>query len=96
MKQYYVYILTNWNDKVMYVGVTGDLKRRLYEHKNKLVDGFTKTYNVNKLVYYETYSDPDSAIRREKQIKGLTRLKKNAIVEKENPDYHDISLNWKE
>ena len=95
MKQYYVYILTNWNDKVMYVGVTGDLKRRLYEHKNKLVDGFTKTYNVNKLVYYEIYTDPDQAIRREKQIKGLTRIKKNAIVEKDNPDYFDISLKWK-
>ena len=70
---YYVYILTNWNNKVMYVGVTNDLERRLYEHKNKLADGFTKKYNVTKLVYFDYTNDVKSAIEREKQIKGWTR-----------------------
>ena len=70
MYDYYVYILTNWNNKVMYIGVTNNLQRRLYEHKSKLVEGFTKQYNVNKLVYYEHTTDINSAIAREKQLKG--------------------------
>ena len=67
---YFVYILTNWNDSVLYIGVTGNLVRRLYEHQNGLVDGFTKKYNVHKLVYYEHTNDVYSAISREKQLKN--------------------------
>ncbi len=91
---YYIYILTNWNNKVMYVGVTNNLERRLYEHKNGLVDGFTKKYNIHKLVYYEATSDVRVAIEREKQIKGWTRTKKNALVESNNPTLRDISEDW--
>ncbi len=91
---YYVYILTNWNNKVMYVGVTGNLQRRLYEHKNDLFEGFTKKYRVHKLVYYEETSEVYSAISREKQLKGLLRSKKNALVETMNPDWHDLSEDW--
>ena len=65
--QYYIYILTNWNDKVMYIGVTNNLKRRVYEHKNEVIDGFTKKYHVHKLVYYETTTDVKAALEREKQ-----------------------------
>ncbi len=91
---YYVYILTNWNNKVMYVGVTGNLQRRLYEHKNGILEGFTEKYRVHKLVYYEETSEVYSAISREKQIKGLLRSKKNALVETMNPDWHDLSEDW--
>ncbi|MDH5182746.1 MAG: GIY-YIG nuclease family protein [Gammaproteobacteria bacterium] len=91
-KQYYVYILTNWNNKVMYVGVTNNLARRVYEHKNKLVDGFTNKYNINKLVYYEQTTDVNSAISREKQIKGWRREKKDALVLAINPAWKDLSL----
>ena len=93
---YFVYILTNRNDKVMYVGVTNNLERRLYEHKNKLVDGFTKKYNINKLVYYDSTTDVKSAITREKQIKGWTRKRKNELVETLNPTWGDLSESWKE
>ncbi|KKL70735.1 hypothetical protein LCGC14_2101940 [marine sediment metagenome] len=72
-KIYYIYLLTNWNNKVMYVGVTNNLIRRIYEHKNKLVKGFTKKYNVNKLVYYEVTQDVIAALTREKEIKKWRR-----------------------
>ena len=72
-KHYYVYLLTNWNNKVMYVGITNDLVRRLHEHKNKLVSGFTKKYNVHKLVYFEETSDVISALAREKEQIGVKR-----------------------
>ena len=91
MKQYFVYILTNWNNKVMYIGVTNDLARRIYEHKNKLTEGFTKRYNVNKLVYFETTRDVRAAIEREKQLKGWIRKRKDALVESENPEWKDLS-----
>ncbi len=91
---YYVYILTNWNDKVMYIGVTNDLERRLYEHKNGLADGFTKRYNVHKLVCFEQTGDVRTAIAREKQLKGWSRDKKNALVEAVNPAWRDLSENW--
>jgi len=91
---YYVYILTNWNNKVMYVGVTSNLERRIYEHKNKLVNGFTKMYNVHKLVYYEYTTDVRSAIAREKQIKGWTRKRKNELVQEMNPTWNDLSDIW--
>ena len=92
--QYYVYILTNKNNRVMYIGVTNDLERRLYEHKHELVDGFTKRYHVHKLVYYEQTSDVRSAIQREKELKGWLREKKNTLVETMNPDWHDLSKDW--
>ncbi|WP_399375772.1 GIY-YIG nuclease family protein [Thermosynechococcus sp. PP42] len=91
---FYVYILTNWNNKVMYVGMTNNLERRIYEHKNKLVDGFTKKYNVNKLVYYEHTTDVYAAIAREKQIKKWRREKKNQLVMTTNPEWKDLSLEW--
>ena len=93
-KTYYVYLLTNWNNQVMYVGVTSNLERRIYEHRNKLVDGFTKKYNVEKLVYFETTSDALAAIEREKQIKKWRREKKNQLVIEMNPEWKDLSLEW--
>ena len=88
---YYVYMLTNKNNNVLYTGVTNDLKRRLFEHKNKLIDGFTKKYNVHKLVYYEITTDVNSAIAREKQIKGWTRARKNNLVESKNSQWCDLA-----
>jgi len=89
-KRGYVYILTNRWNRVLYTGVTSGLIKRVYEHKNKLADGFTKKYNVNKLVYYEIFGDIMSAIEREKQIKGWVRKKKIALIEKENPEWKDL------
>ena len=77
-KNYYVYLLTNWNNNVLYVGVTNDLNRRIYEHKNKLIDGFSKKYNLNKLVYVEETNDINAAIAREKEIKKWRREKKTS------------------
>lgn len=91
-KNYYVYILTNWNNTVMYIGVTNDLVRRLYEHKNKLNDGFTKKYNLNKLVYFELFFDINEAVKREKEIKKWRREKKNKLVESINPEWRDLGL----
>ncbi|MBR4450959.1 MAG: GIY-YIG nuclease family protein [Clostridia bacterium] len=88
---YYVYILTNQSDKVMYIGVTNNLERRLYEHKHNMVEGFTKKYNVHKLVYYEHTTDVYAAITREKELKGWRRSKKNALVETMNPEWKDLS-----
>ena len=90
-KSYYIYLLTNWNNKVMYVGVTNDLQRRLYEHKNKLVKGFTEKYNVDKLVYFEETDDVKSALAREKEIKKWRREKKNNLVCSINPEWKDLS-----
>ena len=91
---YVVYILSNWCDSVLYIGVTGNLPRRLYEHRNGLVDGFTKQYNVHKLVYFESTSDGYSAISREKQLKKWSRVKKNELISKMNPKWEDLSLSW--
>jgi putative endonuclease len=88
---YYVYIMTNWNNKVLYIGITNNLGRRVYEHKNKLVNGFTAKYNVNKLVYFDSTSDVKSAISREKQIKGWTRRKRNELIASLNPGWDDLS-----
>ena len=90
---YYVYILTNPTGTVMYIGVTNDLKRRLYEHKNEFIEGFTKKYKVNKLVYFEEYSDVYEAISREKQLKKWRRSKKNRLVEIQNPNWDDWGEN---
>ena len=91
---YYVYILSNWNDSVVYIGVTSSLPKRLYEHRNGLADGFTKKYNVHKLVYFEQTSDVHSAISREKQLKKWSRSKKNLLIEHQNPTWRDLSLDW--
>ena len=91
---YYVYILANWNNKVIYTGFTNNLERRVFEHKNGLCDGYTKKYNVHKLVYYEHTNDARSAIEREKQIKGWTREKKNNLISSINSEWKDLSLEW--
>jgi putative endonuclease len=88
---YYVYILTNQTDKVMYIGVTNDLQRRIYEHKNELIEGFTKRYHVHKLVYYEGYQDVKEAIAREKTLKGFLRVRKNELVQTLNPTWMDLA-----
>ena len=91
---YYVYLITNWNNQVMYIGVTNNLKRRMYEHKNKLIKGFTEKYNVIKLVYFEETNDINSAIAREKEIKQWRREKKDRLVVQMNSDWEDLSLKW--
>ena len=88
----YIYLLTNKNNSVIYVGVTNDIKRRLYEHKLGINEGFTKKYNITKLVYYEEYSDPNLALRREKQLKSWRRDKKISLINGANPEWKDISL----
>ncbi len=89
--KYYVYIMTNKSNVVLYTGVTNNLKRRVKEHKDKVNEGFTKRYNVTKLVYFETFSDPALAIKREKQIKAGPRKKKIELVERINPEWKDLS-----
>lgn len=88
--QYYVYIATN-KSRTLYVGVTNNLERRMYEHRQKANPGFTSRYNINKLVYFEVTSDVHSAISREKQIKGWLRSKKIVLIESVNPDWKDLS-----
>ena len=82
--------MMNRRNTVIYTGVTSDLKKRIYEHKQKFVKGFTKNYNVEKLVYYETFNDMNSAIEREKQIKAGSRSKKMALIQKENLGFEDL------
>jgi putative endonuclease len=94
MKNYYVYFLSN-EARTLYIGVTNNLERRLYEHKNKLTRSFTKKYNLTKLVYYETYTDIRNAISREKQLKGWLRIKKITLIEEDNPGWDDLSLPWR-
>jgi len=91
LKQFYVYLLTNWNNKILYTGVTNSLERRIHEHKNKLIDGFTKKYNLNKLVYFETTPNIEAAILREKEIKGWRREKKNILINSQNPEWLDLA-----
>lgn len=91
-KQYYIYIMTNKSNRVLYTGVTNDLKRRVYEHRNKLVKGFTQKYNVVMLVYYEMVGNSYSAISREKQIKAGSREKKIKLIESMNPQWKDLFL----
>ena len=90
MYSYYVYIMTNVGNDVLYVGVTNDIVRRVYEHKNGVADGFTKKYNVNKLVYAEECGDIYAAISREKQIKGWSRKKKFDLINSINPGMKDL------
>ena len=93
MNTYYLYIMTN-DSRTLYTGVTNDLVRRVYEHKNKLVDGFTKKYNLDRLVYYESTGDVRAALQREKQIKGWLRAKKIALIISTNPAWRDLSAGW--
>ena len=90
MKYYFVYILTNKYNNVLYVGITSNLVKRVYEHKNKFVDGFTKKYNVYKLVYYEVFEDPQNAIKKEKATKNLLRRKKFDLIKSKNPLFKDL------
>ena len=90
-KNGYVYILTNSADKVLYIGVTSNLVKRIYEHKSKLVEGFSQKYDLTKLVYYEISNDMYSAITREKQIKGWLRSKKIDLIQSMNPRWIDLS-----
>ncbi len=91
--QYFVYILAS-KSRRLYVGVTNHLERRVYEHKQKLADGFTKMYKIDRLVHFEETSDALAAIEREKQIKGLLRIKKIALIESSNPTWEDLSEAW--
>lgn len=88
---FFVYILTNWNNKVLYIGVTNNLIRRIYEHKQKLVDGFTAKYNLKKLVYFEEFENVTDAIAAEKKVKGWIRKKKISLIESKNPLWEDLS-----
>ncbi len=92
---YYVYMLTNYKNTVLYVGVTNNLERRIYEHKQKVVEGFSKRYNLNKLVYFEVCQDAYNAITREKQLKNLLRRKKEELINAMNPDWKDLSEEWR-
>ncbi len=93
MKNYYVYIMANAS-RTLYTGVTNNLERRVLQHRRKLMPGFTSLYNINRLVYFEVYGDIRVAIAREKQIKGLTRKKKIALIESTNRDWKDLSDEW--
>ncbi|MDR0838887.1 MAG: GIY-YIG nuclease family protein [Oscillospiraceae bacterium] len=89
---YYVYILATQNNAVLYTGVTNNLERRLGEHKSKLIPGFTKKYNVTKLVYFDFTNDVNAAIAQEKRIKGWSRAKKNALIEERNPNWEELGV----
>ncbi len=93
MNNYYVYIMTN-RSGTLYIGVTNDLIRRVYEHKNKLIPGFTTKYNINRLVYFKSTSDIEAAIAYEKKLKGWNRAKKINLIEQQNHKWMDLSENW--
>ena len=92
-KTYFVYLLSN-SSKMIYIGVTNDLERRIYEHKKKMKEGFTKKYNLHQLVYYEEPDDIGRALEREKQLKGWRRQKKVSLIESTNPEWKDITQDW--
>jgi putative endonuclease len=91
VRTYYVYILTTKNNKMLYVGVTNSLERRISEHKSKLIPGYTEKYNLNKLIYYQEFTRVEDAIAAEKQIKGWLRIKKDNLISKFNPERRDLS-----
>ena len=93
-KKYYVYILESERGKTPYIGVTGNIVRRMFEHKNHLIRGYTDRYNSTKLIYFEELLDPNEAIKREKQLKGWTRKKKYDLVDRVNPDRDDLAKDW--
>ena len=92
--QYYLYILSNKYNGTLYIGVTNDLERRMFEHKNKLIEGFTKKYGLDRLVYFETFQYVNDAIKREKNMKKWKRQWKIGVIEKENPNWKDLSKDW--
>jgi len=94
MQDYYVYILTNKSNTVLYVGVTSDLNKRIYEHKNKLIEGFSSKYNLSKLIYFETTNNIEDAIAREKQLKKWHRKWKVNLIKEMNPEFDDLSADW--
>jgi putative endonuclease len=94
-KRFFVYIMTNGpKAAILYTGVTGDLVHRVWQHKNKLIPGFTSRYNLTTLVYFERFFYPDAAIRREKEIKGWSRSKKIRLIESMNPKWEDLARDW--
>ena len=93
--QYYVYLLSSKKNGTLYIGVTNDLERRMFEHKNKLLSGFTAKYNVNKLMYFEDFQYVNDALKREKQLKNWNRQWKIDLIEKENKEWKDLSIDWK-
>ncbi len=95
MKEYYVYIMSGNNNNTIYIGVTNDIERRVYEHKEKINKGFTEKYNCTKLVYYEVHNQIIEAIYREKQLKKWNRAWKNELIKTENPNWVDLSNEWK-
>ncbi|MGH1387450.1 GIY-YIG nuclease family protein [Kordia sp.] len=94
MKNPCIYFLTNKNNTVIYIGVTSDLTKRVYQHKSKTYRGFTSKYNCDKLVYFEEFQSIDEAIVREKQLKSGNRKRKEELINKENPDWNDLSEGW--
>ena len=94
MKEYYVYIMSSDNKNTIYIGVTNDLERRVFEHKNKIIKVFTEKYNCVNLVYFEEHNQIVEAIYREKQLKKWNRDWKNQLIEKENPNWLDLSKEW--
>ena len=95
LKKYYVYIMSNKAHR-LYIGVTSAIQERVFQHKNKVLEGFTSRYTFDRLVYFEVFTDIRSAIDREKQLKGWTRNKKVALIEEQNPWWHDLSAGWGE
>lgn len=89
-KQYYVYILAKARNSTFYVGMTSDLRKRVWEHKNEIADGFTQKYKIKTLVYYEVFEDPENAIKREKRLKKWNRTWKMRVIEDMNPDWKDL------
>jgi len=94
MRDFFVYIITNKNKTTLCIGVTNSLERRIWEHRNKIQKGFASDYNPSLLLYYESYSEPEQAIAREKQLKGWRREKKVKLIERENPRWIDLSRDW--
>jgi len=93
MKKYYMYMMAS-NTGTLYVGVTGDLEGRVWDHKNDVLEGFTKKYQCHKLLYFEEYTSIDDAIAREKQLKGWSRVKKESLIRKFNPRWNDLTKEW--
>ncbi len=94
--QYYVYILSNMKNGTIYIGVTNDLERRMFEHKKKIIEGFSKKYELNRLVYFEQFQYVNDAIKREKQLKTWHRQWKVDLIEEDNKEWNDLSFDWLE
>ena len=93
-KNYFVYIITNYEETTFYIGVTSDLEKRIYEHKHKILDGFSSKYNLSKLIYFEQTNSIETAIKREKQLKNWHRKWKINLIKESNPELKDLSENW--